>query len=292
MKKILVTGANGQLGSELRNLAPKYPQYTFFFTDVEELDITNQQAIETFVKDNSINAIINCAAYTAVDKAESEQELAEKINHTAVRYLAEVAKKFGAQMIHISTDYVFDGTKTTPYMETDVPNPQSVYGWTKLRGEQVLQEVNPTNSCIIRTSWVYSAYGHNFVKTMLRLGKEKKELKVVADQLGSPTYAGDLAATILTILPQLNNETVEIYHYTNEGICGWAEFAAEIFKQSKLNCKVIPIPTTDYPTPAKRPGYSVMEKEKIKQTFEVAIPKWNDSLKECLLLVNSEKREE
>lgn len=286
MINILITGSNGQLGSELRALAPSYPQYHFFFTDIAELDITDKQAIDNFVRENNINAIFNCAAYTAVDKAESEAEVAEKINHTAVRQLAEAAKKYNCQMIHISTDYVFDGTKTTPYTETDVPNPQSVYGHTKLRGEQALQVVNPLNSCIIRTSWVYSRYGHNFVKTMLRLGNEKKEIKVVADQVGSPTHAADLAQVMLDILPLLKNEQVELYHYTNDEVCSWAEFAHAIFELSAIPCQVTSISTAEYPTAAQRPKYSVLNKAKIKDIFGIGIPYWRDSLGVCLNVLN------
>ena len=282
MNNILVTGANGQLGSELQVLAKQYPQYQFFFTDVAELDITNPKAIEVFVKENKINAIINCAAYTAVDKAESEVELADNINHLAVKYLAEVAKEHQCKLIHISTDYVFDGTNHQPYLETDIPNPKSVYGATKLAGEQAMQEVNPTNSIIIRTSWVYSSFGTNFVKTMLKLGKEREELKVISDQVGTPTYAADLAKAILEILPQLSNKKVEVYHYTNEGVCSWFDFAHAIFEISKTACKVIPITTAQYPTAAKRPQYSVLNKSKIKETFKIEIPYWRESLKECL----------
>lgn len=282
MINILVTGSNGQLGSALQVLAKQYTQYQFYFTDVAELDITDKSAIAVFVSANSIYAIVNCAAYTAVDKAESDLELADKINHLAVKYLAEVAKEHQCKLIHISTDYVFDGTHHIPYLENDVPNPQSVYGKTKLAGEQVLQEINPSNSIIIRTSWVYSSFGANFVKTMLKLGKERDELRVITDQVGTPTYAADLAQTILTILPHLSNEKVEVYHYTNEGVCSWYDFAQAIFEISKIDCKVIPITTAQYPTAAQRPHYSVLNKTQLKEKFKIEIPYWRDSLRNCL----------
>ncbi|HEX5743522.1 MAG TPA: dTDP-4-dehydrorhamnose reductase [Flavobacteriaceae bacterium] len=282
MINILVTGSNGQLGSALQVLAKQYTQYQFYFTDVAELDITDKSAIAVFVSANSIYAIVNCAAYTAVDKAESDLELADKINHLAVKYLAEVAKEHQCKLIHISTDYVFDGTHHIPYLENDVPNPQSVYGKTKLAGEQVLQEINPSNSIIIRTSWIYSSFGANFVKTMLKLGKERDELRVITDQVGTPTYAADLAQTILTILPHLSNEKVEVYHYTNEGVCSWYDFAQAIFEISKIDCKVIPITTAQYPTAAQRPHYSVLNKTQLKEKFKIEIPYWRDSLRNCL----------
>lgn len=290
MKKILVTGANGQLGSELKDLAPQYPQYRFFFTDVEQLDITDASAIDTFVQTNNINALINCAAYTAVDKAESEVVLADQINHIAVKNLAEVAKEHQCKLIHISTDYVFDGTHHIPYVETDAPNPQSVYGATKLAGEEAMREINPSNSIIIRTSWVYSSFGTNFVKTMLRLSTERSVLNVIADQVGTPTYAADLAQHILDLLPQLSNDNVKVYHYTNEGVCSWYDFAQAIFEISNIDCRVIPITTAQYPTAAKRPHYSVLNKTKIKEVFNIEISYWREALKRCLLLLKSEDR--
>ena len=285
MYNILITGSNGQLGSELQVIAKQYPQYVFFFTDVAELDITNLITIENFVIENSIHTIINCAAYTAVDKAESEELLADNINHLAVKNLAKVAKEHRCQFIHISTDYVFDGTNHLPYLETDIPNPQSVYGKTKLAGERAIQEINPSNSIIIRTSWVYSSFGANFVKTMLKLGKEREELKVISDQVGTPTYAADLAKTILTILPQLTNENVAVYHYTNEGVCSWYDFAQAIFEITHTQCNVIPISTAQYPTAAQRPHYSVLNKSKIKETYYLAIPFWRKSLNDCLAVI-------
>jgi len=289
MYNILVTGANGQLGSEIRELAASYPQHHFFFTDVDTLDITDKKAIASFIEVNKITAIINCAAYTAVDKAESEPKLADKINHLAVQYMAEAAKVYYCKFIHISTDYVFDGTNYKPYNETDKPNPQSVYGSTKLAGELALQKINPENAIIIRTSWVYSSFGNNFVKTMLRLGNEKEELSIIFDQIGTPTYAGDLAKAMLEILPKIKNEDVEIFHYTNEGVCSWYDFVKAIFESTNTNYKVIPISTAQYPTAAKRPQYSVLEKSKIKEVFQITIPYWKDSLKVCLKTILNQK---
>lgn len=281
MFNILVTGSNGQLGSEIKELSPSYA-HNFFFTCKDDLDITNALALEAFIIDNHITAIINCAAYTAVDKAESDQELADNINHQAVKHLASISKERNIKFIHISTDYVFDGTNYKPYKETDSTNPESVYGKTKLLGEQALLHVNPQNSVIIRTSWVYSSFGANFVKTMLRLGKEKESLGVIYDQVGTPTYAKDLAKAILDILPNIENSTVKIYHYSNEGVLSWYDFAKEIMKMAKLPCKINPIETKDYPTPAKRPHYSLLNKSKIKNDFGIVIPYWKDSLDMCL----------
>ena len=281
MFNILVTGSNGQVGSEIKELSSNYA-YNFYFTCKSDLDITNEKAIEAFIAKNTITAIINCAAYTAVDKAESEIQQADKINHQAVFHLASIAKEKNIKLIHISTDYVFDGTNYKPYDETDTTNPQSVYGQTKLDGEKALQLLNPENSIIIRTSWVYSSYGNNFVKTMLRLGKERESLGVIYDQVGTPTYAKDLAKSILDILPKINNKKIEIYNYSNEGVCSWYDFAKEIMKMAKLTCKVNPIETKEYPTPAKRPHYSLLSKSKIKQTFELSIPHWKSSLEHCL----------
>ena len=282
MYNILVTGANGQLGSELNEWSKKYTQYLFFFTDVAELDITDKKAIADFVKENKINAIINCAAYTAVDKAETEVVLADKINHLAVKNLAEVAKEYTYKFIHISTDYVFDGTSHLPYTETVIPNPKSVYGSTKLDGERAMQNINPSNSIIIRTSWVYSSFGSNFVKTMLKLGKERDQLNVIFDQVGTPTYAKDLAHSILEILPKVSNNKVEVYHYSNEGVCSWYDFSLAIFEMNNIKCIVNPISTSQYPTAAERPAYSILNKTKIKDTYKITIPYWRDSLKLCI----------
>lgn len=285
---ILVTGASGQLGSELHYLSENKPELCanmqFFFADRHTLDISDKAAIESFCGSNAISHIVNCAAYTAVDKAESEPELADLINHLAVKNLAEVAKAQNIALVHISTDYVFDGTNHKPYTETDTPNPQSVYGKTKLLGEQALQQINPSNSIIIRTAWVYSSFGNNFVKTMLRLGKERDTLNVVADQIGTPTYARDLAAAILHIIPQLSSDTkmVKVYHYSNQGVCSWYDFAKAIFEIADINCKVNAIASSDYPTPAKRPENSVLNGEKIQQAFGFVIHSWNESLQRCL----------
>ncbi|KFL33544.1 MULTISPECIES: dTDP-4-dehydrorhamnose reductase [unclassified Sulfurospirillum] len=281
MLNILVTGSRGQLGSEIHELSCEYPN-TYFFTDKEELDITNEKALSQYIEQHAIDVIINCAAYTAVDKAESDEDLADKINHHAVNFLATIAKAQNIKLIHISTDYVFDGTSHKPYLETDTTNPQSIYGKTKLSGENALLHVKLPNSVIIRTSWVYSSYGANFVKTMLRLGKEKESLGVIFDQVGTPTYAKDLAKAILEILPKINNTYTEIYNYSNEGVCSWYDFAQEIMKIAKLTCKINPIETTQYPTPAKRPPYSLLNKSKIKNEYTIEIPYWKDSLEACL----------
>ena len=288
MLNILVVGSNGQLGSEIQELSQDYP-YNFFFTDREELDITNENEVKEYSFRNNINIIINCAAYTAVDKAQNEQDFADAINNIAVGNLAQVAKENNIKLIHISTDYVFDGKNYKPYLEDDNTNPTSVYGQTKLDGENILKNINPFNSIIIRTSWVYSSYGTNFVKTMLRLGRERESLGVIFDQVGTPTYAKDLAQTILEILPQIHNEKVEIYNYSNEGVLSWYDFAKEIMRMAKLDCVINPIETKDYPTPAKRPHYSLLNKSKIKQEFGTIIPYWKDSLDECLRKMGERK---
>ena len=278
---ILVTGSNGQLGSEIKSISSDY-SYNFFFTDRNNIDITSKDSIKEFCQTNSINVIINCAAYTAVDKAQSDIENADLVNRKAVKKLSIVAKELNIKLIHISTDYVFDGKNFKPYVEEFQTNPQSVYGKTKLDGENELLDINPLNSIIIRTSWVYSYYGNNFVKTMLRLGKEKEELGVIFDQVGTPTYAKDLAITILDIIPQIENSKVEIYNYSNEGVLSWYDFAKEIMKMAKLNCKVKAIETYQYPTPAKRPHFSLLNKSKIKSKFNLEIPYWKDGLDDCL----------
>lgn len=282
MYRILVTGVNGQLGSELREIAPNYQGYNFLFTDVKDLDITNHNAVATFVKINNITVIINCAAYTAVDKAESEPDLAEAINHLAVANFAQIAKEKNIKLIHISTDYVFDGTNHKPYVETDTPNPQSVYGQTKLDGELAIQKINPANSIIIRTSWVYSRFGNNFVKTMQRLAETKDKISVVSDQIGSPTSALDLAKAILTILPKLENDSVELFHYSNEGICSWYDFAKAIFEIEGLQIKVNAIESSQYTTLAERPFYSVLNKNKIIESYQLVIPYYRNSLRKCI----------
>jgi len=278
---ILVTGSNGQVGSELQALSKNY-EYNFFFTDRDTLDIRDKEAIKNFTQENSINVIINTAAYTAVDRAEENKESADSVNHLATKYLAEIAKEQKSKLIHISTDYVFNGENFQPYTEDDTTNPSGVYGATKLEGEKAMQEINPKDSIIIRTSWVYSSFGANFVKTMLRLGKERDSLGVIYDQVGSPTYARDLAKAILDIIPNIKNEKVAIYNYSNEGVLSWYDFSKEIMKMAKIDCQINPIETKEYPTPAKRPHYSLLNKSKIKEEFGITIPYWKDSLDECL----------
>ncbi|MDD5371917.1 MAG: dTDP-4-dehydrorhamnose reductase [Sulfurimonas sp.] len=294
MLNILVTGSNGQLGSEIKELArddgTKIPiPNKFFFTNKNSLDITDLDAIYEFVEQNSIHVIINCAAYTAVDKAEIDESNANAINHLAVRNLALISKEKKIKLIHISTDYVFDGKNYKPYMEDDTTHPQSVYGKTKQNGEKAVREINPKNSIIIRTSWVYSCYGTNFVRTMLRLGKERDSLGVIYDQIGTPTYARDLAKTILEIFPKIDNDIVDIYNYSNEGVLSWYDFAKEIMRMAKLKCKLNPIETKEYPTPALRPHYSLLNKSKIKKDFGIVIPYWKDSLDECLKKMGERK---
>ena len=278
---VLVTGSSGQVGNEIKAISSDY-SYNFFFTDRNNIDITSKDSIKEFCKTNNINVIINCAAYTAVDKAQSNEINADLINRKAVKKLALVSQELNIKLIHISTDYVFDGKNFKPYCEEFQTNPQSIYGKTKLDGENEMRDINPKNSIIIRTSWIYSYYGNNFVKTMLRLGKEKEELGVIFDQIGTPTYAKDLAKIILDIVPQIDNQKVEIYNYSNEGVLSWYDFAKEIMKMAKLNCKINPIETYQYPTPAKRPHFSLLNKNKIKSTFNIEIPYWKDGLDDCL----------
>lgn len=282
MSKILITGENGQLGSELKELSSSYPQYDFTFVDRNTLDLSNLCKLEDYFDNQTFDTIINCAAYTAVDNAESEVDHANTINHRAVSLLAKIAKKKNIILVHISTDYVFDGQNYRPYLETDPTDPQGVYGRTKRDGENTILSVAPANSIIIRTSWVYSSFGNNFVKTMLRLGKERESLGVIFDQVGTPTYARDLAKTILDILPQIKNDSPEIYHYSNEGAISWYDFAQAIFELSNIQCNINPITTDQYPTPAVRPHYSLLNKAKIKNDFKISIPYWRDALKECL----------
>lgn len=284
-KNVLVTGSNGQLGSELKRVAEQHEDnLKFFFADIDTLDITNHESVDAYVKDNAINYIINCAAYTAVDKAEDDAELAAKLNRDAVYYLAIAAKENGAKMIQVSTDYVFDGKKTTAYKETDAVDPQSVYGTTKAEGEAMLLRTLPQSGAIIRTSWLYSIYGNNFVKTMMKLGRERDELNVVADQVGSPTNARDLARAIVAMLDysEAKQFMPGIYHYSNEGSTNWCDFTKEIHRLSGIECKVNGITTAEYPTKAARPQYSLLDKTKIKVTFNIAIPQWEDSLAECI----------
>ena len=278
MNNILVTGSAGQLGSELRTIASNFPDFNLLFTNRINLDITDHQAVKNFIKIYKINVIINCAAYTAVNKAEKEPTLADAINHLAVANFAKLSKENNIKLIHISSDYVFDGNSQEPYTETDTPNPQSVYGQTKLDGELAIQKINPANSIIIRTSWLYSKFGNNFVKKMLRLGKNRSEISVVSDQIGTPTNAADLALAILKILPRLQNTSVELFHYSNEGVCSWYDFALEIFKIRAIKTVVNKVKTSEFPTLVKRPTYSVLDKAKIKTFFDLAVPFWKDSL--------------
>jgi dTDP-4-dehydrorhamnose reductase len=280
--KLLITGCNGQLGNELKVLAKDYIQHQFTFTDIEELDISNFDTLEKYIKKNIPDCIINCAAYTAVDKAEGEKEKAFLINSVAAKNLAELSTKFNALLVHISSDYIFDGKSSKPYVETDSSNPKSLYGKTKLNGEVEIV-FNAKKAIIIRTSWLYSSFGINFVKTILEKGKEKGELNVVSDQIGTPTYARDLAKTILEIIPDYHpKNNTEIYHFSNEGATSWYDFAKEILELANIKCKVNPVETKDYPTAAQRPQYSLLNKTKIKKEFNIQIPYWKDSLKECI----------
>ena len=281
MKQILVTGCKGQLGNEIQLLAPKYAETChFFFTDKEELDITNRKAVYAFIEQNHISIVINCAAFTAVDKAEDNAELCDLLNHVAPGYLAEAVAAVGGSMIQVSTDYVFDGTGCTPYKEDDATNPQTVYGRTKLAGEESVIR-SCAGSMVIRTAWLYSTFGNNFVKTMIRLGKERDALGVVFDQIGSPTYARDLARSIMQIVDK--GIIPGVYHFTNEGVCSWYDFTRAIHRLEGIDsCKVSPIHTEDYPVPAQRPHYSVLDKSKIKETFGIDIRWWEDALKECI----------
>lgn len=282
---ILVTGANGQLGNEFQVLAPAFPGYHFLFVTKDEVSIADPAAIDKYFAAHSIDFCINCAAYTAVDKAESDEANAFLINATAVGNLATACARHDAQLIHISTDYVFDGTANAPYKEEDQTNPVSVYGRSKLLGEELAIKSAP-NTIIIRTAWVYSSFKNNFVKTMLRLMGEKDSINVVSDQAGCPTYAADLADIIMQIIASGKSKTnAGIYHYSNAGITNWYEFAVAIKKLSGSNCIVNPITTAQYPTPAKRPAYSVLDTTKIRNTFGLNIPAWEESLKKCLHLL-------
>ena len=280
MKNILITGANGQLGNEMRVLSAENPEYTYFFTDVAELDICDAKAVLDFVKVNQINVIVNCAAYTAVDKAEENVELCTNLNADAVGYLAKAAEANEAEFIQISTDYVFDGTAHIPYQETAPTCPNSVYGHTKLVGEQNALTFC-TRSMVIRTAWLYSTFGNNFVKTMIRLGKERESLGVIFDQVGTPTYARDLARAVFAAIRQ--GVVPGVYHFSNEGVCSWYDFTKAIHRLAGITtCRVKPLHTEEYPTPAKRPHYSVLDKTKIKETYHIEIPYWMDSLQSCI----------
>lgn len=281
MINILVTGGNGQLASCIKDSAQDLSSFNLIYVDLDELNITDRDAVHDFFEHNNLDWCINCAAYTAVDKAESEQDLAKKVNVDGARYLAEASKKTGAKFVQISTDFVFDGNQSSLYSEVDETAPISIYGNTKMDGELAVADTIEEHF-IIRTSWLYSEYGNNFLKTMLRLGSERDILNVVVDQMGTPTYAGDLAELIIKIITE-NTKEFGTYHYSNEGVASWYDFAKAIMEESKTTCKVLPIKTEAYPTPAKRPAFSVMDKSKIKETLNMEIPYWRDSLKKCLI---------
>jgi dTDP-4-dehydrorhamnose reductase len=289
--RTLVTGKNGQLGKSIYKVVNRDSNHNaqdneFIFVGREELDLSSQDSIDNYFDNNYFDIIINCAAYTAVDKAEEEQELANQINHLAVKQLAKIAKAQQAKLINISTDYVFDGESDKPYTETDATNPINIYGKTKLAGEQAIQETMPNSAIIIRTSWIYSEYGNNFVDTMIRLGKERDELSVVSDQAGSPTYATDLANVILEIIQNKEfkkaDQAAQVYHYSNAGECSWHEFTKEIFELADIQCTVSPIITEQFPTPAQRPRNTLMNKDKITKTFGFQMVFWKKSLSDCL----------
>lgn len=280
MKRILVTGANGQLGQSILEQSKNYKEIECFFVTRNELDITNEELINHYFEDKSFDIVVNCAAYTAVDKAEDDQENAYLVNVKATEFLAKITNEKGIPFIHVSTDYVFDGTEAQPRLETDQTNPIGVYGQTKLDGENLALENNP-KTIILRTAWVYSRFGNNFVKTMLRLFNDKDSISVVADQIGSPTNAIDLADAILTIISK-NDLTYGIFNYSNEGECSWFEFAQKIKEFSNSTIEINPVPTSAYPTKAKRPAYSLLDKSKIKEVYQLDIPTWEDSLKEEL----------
>lgn len=286
--RILVTGSNGQLGSEMVALQAQQTHHQWFNLDINELDITDKYAVDQFVVNNKIDGIINCAAYTNVDKAEEDVALCYKVNRDAPQYLAQAIEKVGGFIIHISTDYVFDGTNNIPYTEQDKPNPVTIYGKSKIEGEQYVCE-SCKQHIIIRTAWVYSSYGKNFVKTMIKLGEEKPSLGVIFDQIGSPTYARDLAKAIITIV----NQGIKpgIYNFSNEGVISWYDFTKHIHQLANItSCKVAPIHTADYPTLAQRPHFSVLDKTKIKNTYNIEIPYWRDSLEECIQLLEQQKK--
>lgn len=278
--RILITGANGQLGSEIKRIASGYPGHRFFFTDVDELDITQYSQVAEFLQKHKIETVINCAAYTAVDKAEEEEQQAEIINGKAPGLLAYAVKERDGKLIHVSTDYVFNGKTYIPYKEEDTPNPETAYGRTKLAGEKGIRKQN-ADAFIVRTAWLYSEYGKNFVKTMIRLGHEKNEIGVIADQVGSPTYALNLAEVVLK-LADIKTRGISIYHYSDEGVCSWYDLAVEIMNYKGFDCKVNALETHQYPTPAKRPPYSVLNKSKIKNDLATNIHHWRTSLVKCL----------
>jgi len=283
MTNLLITGSHGQLGNEMQQVAARYPAFNYIYTDIDELDICDKMALETFVKAHTVDIIVNCAAYTAVDKAEDDVELCYKINRDAVKNIAEVAAANKLKVVHVSTDYVYDGTNHVPYTEDQPVCPSSVYGKSKLAGEEALLEIC-RQAVIIRTSWLYSSFGNNFVKTMLKRGAEYDSLNVIFDQVGTPTYAADLAEAIMKLL---SHETFVpgIYHFSDEGVCSWYDFTKSIHRIAGIVCNVKPIETKDYPTRTPRPHYSVLNKAKIKATYEITIPHWEESLEKCIALL-------
>lgn len=286
MAHILITGANGQLGSEINALSSLYPDFDLFFADRAQLDITDKAAVNRFLDQHPYQYLINGAAYTAVDRAETEPNLARKVNIHGPAILAKACKERAIAMLHFSSDYVYHTEHNRPYKEDDFTAPKGVYAQSKLEGDHAVLE-STNNGMIIRTSWVYSSFGHNFVKTMLRLGRERDQLNIVFDQIGSPTYARDLAKASLDIIQKAKKEEIAgIYHYSNEGVCSWYDFAIAIFEIAGIECTVRPIESKDYPTPAERPPFSVLNKGKIKEDFGLVIPHWKESLRECLSLIN------
>lgn len=282
---VLVTGSNGQLGSEIKKVSVSTNKVKYYFTDVEELDITNIESIRAYVLKNSIECIVNCAAYTNVDKAEDDEEMADLINHKAVENLAIISKKVGILLIHVSTDYVFQGDQNLPYSEDEMTSPLGIYGITKLLGERAIQKVE-CQYIIFRTSWLYSEFGNNFVKTMLRLTSERSQLNVVFDQIGTPTYAADLAFVICKIIQdKLYLEYNGVYHFSNEGVCSWFDFAKEIQYLAGNSCDIQPCHSDEFPSKVKRPVFSVLDKTKLKKDFQITIPYWKDSLKKCVSLL-------
>ena len=285
-KTILVIGQSGQLGKSLSFVAARYSSYVFFFVGRQQFDMADEASMRTFFANRKFDIIINCAAYTSVDLAETDREAANIINNTAVFWLSEIARDSGARLIHTSTDYVFDGKAYLPYREVDQVNPVSSYGKSKVDGENAILRNLPINAIIVRTSWLYSEYGNNFLKTMLSLGHKNAQLSIVSDQVGTPTYANDLAEVILTIVQSElfshGQFKSSIYHYSNEGVCSWFDFAKAIFELADVKCSVYPIDTKDYPRPATRPFYSVLSKNKIKEHFQISIPHWRDSVEKCL----------
>jgi dTDP-4-dehydrorhamnose reductase len=283
MQTVLVTGSKGLLGNEVQVFASSYPQFEFIFTDVEELDICDRKAVEKYFAERKIDVLLNCAAYTAVDKAEEDVELCYRINEKAVGILGEVAAQYGTKMVHVSTDYVFDGASYLPYTEDRPVCPATVYGKSKLAGELLLMDVCPA-AVIVRTSWLYSSFGNNFVKTMIKLGRERDTLNVIFDQVGTPTYAADLADALLQIV-SADKFIPGVYHYSNEGVCSWYDFTIAIHQIAGINCRVLPIESKDYPAKTPRPHYSVLNKKKIKTNYNIQIPHWEDGLRRCMAIL-------